>query len=312
MKSAVKNILFGFFDLFLVPLSFIFLPLLKLIRKYGVEYFPLHRQLFLKIGVFPIRNHYYEPQLNYSAAFDAQKKRNLAIDFAIPEQLAGLNDFKQYTDELKDLNVHNPSFGAGDAELYYLMIRLKKPKQIIEIGSGASTLLALNAIRRNKAEGHGTTLTCIEPYEKEWLEKTEGITLIRKPVEQLDLSFFQSLQENDILFIDSSHIIRPENDVLFEYLHILPALQNGVFIHIHDIFSPRHYRQDWLAELYRFWNEQYLLEAFLYYNNAFRILFSLNYLKNDHFAELKQACVHIRPEDEPSSFWLQKLKSMQL
>ena len=306
MRNSIKKIFFRLFDLFLVPFSFIFLPLLKLIRKYGVQHFPLNLKAFLKIGVFPIQDHYYEPQLTYSKSFDAQKKRSLTINFDIQGQLHGLQGFKGYVGELEQLHVHNPAFGAGDAELYYLVIRNRKPKHIIEIGSGFSTLLALEAIKKNSAEGFTTELTCIEPFEKDWLEKIAGITLIRKPVEQIGIELFQSLAENDILFIDSSHIIRPENDVLFEYLELLPALQKGVLIHIHDIFSPRHYRKDWLTELYRFWNEQYLLEAFLYYNEAFQILFSLNYLKNDHFDVLKQTCIHLRPVDEPSSFWLKK------
>jgi len=305
-NNSIKKAAFRIVDFLLVPFSYIFLPFFRLIRKYGVQHFPLNLRAFLKIGVFPIRDHYYEPQLTYSPTFDAQQKRPLAIDFDMPGQLNRLQDFQKYAVELESLSVHNPSFGAGDAEVYYLMIRNSKPKRVIEIGSGFSTLLALEAISKNKAEGFTTELTCIEPYEKEWLAEIKGITLIRKPVEQVPVAFFQLLGENDILFIDSSHIIRPENDVLFEYLQLLPALHKGVLIHIHDIFSPRHYRKDWLTELYRFWNEQYLLEAFLYYNEAFQILFSLNYLKNDYFTFLQKTCIYLRQVDQPSSFWLQK------
>lgn len=308
MKQTLKKILFGIMDVILIPVNLIFLPLLGFIRKYGVQYFPFSRKLFLKMGVFPIRDHYYEPQLTYSANFDASRERPLHLNFNIPEQLSALEGFEQYRNELTELTVHDPSFGAGDAELYYLMIREKKPRRIIEIGSGFSTLLARKAIKKNNAEGFTTELTCIEPYEKKWLEEIRDIQLIRKPVEQIPVDFFQSLEENDILFIDSSHIIRPENDVLFEYLELLPSLQKGVLIHVHDIFSPRHYRQDWLTELYRFWNEQYLLEAFLYYNDTFEIRYSLNCLKNDHFDDLKAVCIHLRSFDEPSSFWLQKVK----
>ena len=306
MKHTIKKILFGIIDIILIPVNIIFLPILGFIRKYGVQYFPLQRRLFLKMGVFPIRDHYYEPQLIYSKDFDAKKERSLHLDLNIVAQLSALSELEKYQSELGTLRVHDPSFGAGDAELYYLLIRDKKPKRIIEIGSGFSTLLARKAIEKNSAEGFATTLTCIEPYEKKWLDNLSDIQLIRKPVEQLPVSFFQSLGENDILFIDSSHIIRPENDVLFEYLELLPSLQKGVLIHVHDIFSPRHYRQDWLTGLYRFWNEQYLLEAFLYYNDSFRVIFSVNYLKNNYYDALKKTCVHLRFSDEPASFWMQK------
>ncbi|MFX5574690.1 hypothetical protein ABTD77_19820, partial [Acinetobacter baumannii] len=81
------------------------------------------------------------------------------------------------------------------------------------------------------------------------------------------------------------HVIRPENDVLFEYLEILPTLAKDVIIHIHDIFTPRHYRKEWLVDEIRLWNEQYLLEAFLYFNESFEILFTLNHLKNSYFPQ---------------------------
>ena len=315
MKSTVKKFLYGILDLLLVPFSFIFLPFLKLIRRLGVEYFPLHRMAFQSIGVFPLHHHYYEPQLRYSKQFDAKIKRQIPLDFDIPSQLQSLQSLL-HTDEIKKLTakgisgktfyLDNGSFGPGDAELYYLLIRNTHPKKIIEIGSGFSTLLAVQAIAKNKEEGFTTELTCIEPYEKPWLEQLPGVTVIRERVEKMDPSLFHSLQENDIVFIDSSHIIRPENDVLFIYMQLLPSLNRGVRIHIHDIFSPRHYRGDWLTKMYRFWNEQYLLEAFLYNNSAFSILYSLNYLKNDFFTETRHTLMHITPDDEPSSFWLQK------
>lgn len=302
----------------LIPFSVVFLPVLKLVRRVGVAYFPLHRKAFMAIGVFPIRDHYYEPQFKYSAAFDAKKIRNLPIDFDIPSQLAALHNLQQ-KEELIALQkdgdsspdifyVNNPNFGPGDVELYYLMIRNSKPKRIIEIGSGFSTKLAIAAVKKNRAEGFASELFCIEPYEMPWLEKVDEVTLVKERVETVGMELFSSLQENDILFIDSSHIIRPENDVLFVYMEILPSLKPGVIIHIHDIFSPRHYRPDWLTGMFRFWNEQYLLEAFLYNNKGFQILYSLNYLKNDFYQEVVKVLIHLQPKDEPSSFWLKKCK----
>lgn len=318
MRNSIKKPLFRLFDLISVPFTYMLLPVLKTIRKYGVENFPLSRKAFLNVGVFPIRDHYYEPQLTYSDQFDAKKIRNLHIDFQLDRQLASLATLK-YTEELKEFRVegdpyqgsfylNNPSFSRGDCDLYYLLIRNLKPGRIIEIGSGFTTLLSVAAVERNKLEGADTTITCVEPYEMEWLEKTKGITLIRQSVEKMDTAVFSSLQENDILFIDSSHIIRPENDVLFEYLEILPMLNKGVIIHIHDIFTPRHYRAEWLQQELRFWNEQYLLEAFLYYNDSFEIMYSLNHLKNEAFMETQKVLTHITPESEPGSFWLRKAK----
>jgi hypothetical protein len=123
--------------------------------------------------------------------------------------------------------------------------------------------MVINAIHENKIESteYQCQHICIEPYEQPWLEKVD-VELKRNKVEELDLSLFNILEENDILFIDSSHVIRPQGDVLFEILEILPILNSGVIIHIHDIFTPKDYLDEWIYQDKKLWNEQYLLEAF--------------------------------------------------
>ena len=147
---------------------------------------------------------------------------------------------------------------------------------------------------------------CIEPYEQPWLEQL-GVTVIRRPVEQVDKSLFDGLLENDILFIDSSHIIRPQGDALFEYLEILPSLRKGVLIHIHDIFTPKDYLEEWVSGEVKFWNEQYLLEAFLTCNADFRVIGALSFLFHHHVDLLTQACPVLGLEQKwrkPGSFWI--------
>ncbi|OZA61856.1 MAG: hypothetical protein B7X72_13325, partial [Sphingobacteriia bacterium 39-39-8] len=146
-----------------------------------------------------------------------------------------------------------------------------------------------------------------EPFEMPFLNQEKNITLIRKPVEEVSLELFQSLEEKDIIFIDSSHIIRPGNDLLHIFFEILPILKKGVIIHIHDIFSPRHYPKEWLTEKMRFWNEQYLLEAFLHNNHDYQVLFTANHLVKSHYEEAKKVLIHLQPNSEPSSFWMQKI-----
>ena len=146
----------------------------------------------------------------------------------------------------------------------------------------------MNALTQNQVDdpSYKCEHICIEPYEMPWLEES-GISVVRRKVEDVELSFFSKLEENDILFIDSSHIIRPEGDVLFEYLELLPSLKKGVIVHIHDIFSPKNYLKQWLQDEVRFWNEQYLLEAFLTHNNTWKIVGALNYLHHNHYEKLK-------------------------
>ncbi|MCI5190671.1 MAG: class I SAM-dependent methyltransferase [Candidatus Electrothrix sp. AS4_5] len=238
--------------------------LLKSIRKAGVYRLPLCRNALMKVGVFPIRNHYYEPQFDHrTPSPDFSEDRNLqGIDWNIQGQLNMLESFT-FSKELLDLPkakqgtlefyLNNGAFGSGDAEYWYQLIRTIKPKRIFEIGSGNSTLMAIKAIKKNHKEypSYECEHVCIEPYEMPWLEEA-GLSVIRKKVEEVKLSFFSELQTNDILFIDSSHIIRPQGDVLFEYLELLPSLNKGVIVHVHDIFSPKNYLKEWLTDEVKF------------------------------------------------------------
>jgi predicted O-methyltransferase YrrM len=316
MPPFIKRILYSVFDLVGAAFAIIFIPILKLNRTYKSENFPLQLKMFKWLGVFPIRDHYYEPKFNYDSEFDAGIIRELPISIDIETQLIQLQGLERSIELGKltlDKNgnekfyVHNPNFGAGDAELYYLLIRNKQPKRIIEIGAGYSTQLCLKALDKNKSEGANCDLTCIEPFEMPFLDTVAGITVIRKQVESISVQLFKSLEANDILFIDSSHIIRPGNDLLFIYFQILPILQKGVLIHIHDIFTPRHYPQEWLTKKMRFWNEQYLLEAFLYNNEGFKILYTLNHLVKSDFEAAKKTLIHLKIDSEPSSFWIEKV-----
>lgn len=98
------------------------------------------------------------------------------------------------------------------------------------------------------------------------------------------------MKEGDILFIDSSHIIRAQGDVLLEYLEILPRLKPGVIIHIHDIFTPKDYLEEFILKNRYMWNEQYLLEALLTNTNSFKIIAAVNFLKENYFNEIAAKC----------------------
>jgi hypothetical protein len=326
MKEFVIQYLFIFkagarvIDFFLLPFILPAALLLKLVRFIGIDKIPLCRELLLRLGIFPIINHYYEPRFDYRQLIQPlDYDRNLTgIRWQIEKQLAFLQKL-EYASELQEISlnrtkeieyyINNRKFEGGDGECWYQMIRHFKPQRIFEIGSGFSTLMAIKAIRANLAanSNYHCQHICIEPYEMKWLEKT-GIEVIRKRIEEFDLTFFTELQANDILFIDSSHIIRPQGDVLYEYLEILPILNRGVIVHIHDIFSPKNYRTNWLIEQVRFWNEQYLLEAFLSCNSEWEILLSVNHIKHHHYEALKTVAPYLQSKDEPGSFYLRKIQ----
>ena len=317
MRKIIMPIIDVMFVIFTYPSAF----LLKLIRRAGVNRMPLCKNALFKVGVFPIRDHYYEPQFdNRKNQIDFSQERNLpGIDWRVSDQLKMLKTLT-FSGELTgilqgktkenplEFHLDNGSFESGDAECWYQIIRANKPKRIIEIGSGNSTLMAIKAIKKNQSEQLNYTCEhiCIEPYEMPWLEQMD-ITIIREKVEEMDLSFFSQLKENDILFIDSSHVIRPQGDVLFEYLELLPSLNKGVIVHIHDIFSPRNYPKSWLQDDIRFWNEQYLVEAFLSNNDSWEIIASLNFLHHNYYNLLKEVAPFLTPEREPGSFYIKKI-----
>jgi predicted O-methyltransferase YrrM len=203
---------------------------------------------------------------------------------------------------------HNIFYGSGDAEYLYSMIRLLKPSRLIEVGSGLSTLIAREAIQMNSRldSTYRCEHVCIEPYENTWL-KEAGVTLVRSAVELVDKRLFAELGVNDILFIDSSHIIRPQGDVLYLYQEILPIVRSGVFVHVHDIFTPKDYLDAWIVEKGLLWNEQYLLEAFLTFNKRFEIVGACNYLSHHHTEQFTAKCpVYAKEagEREPGAFWI--------
>jgi predicted O-methyltransferase YrrM len=190
-----------------------------------------------------------------------------------------------------DINYYlgNGAFEWMDARLLYYFILTNKPKNIIEIGSGNSTLLMC---KLNKLYNLNINITCIEPYPTDYLIRmhNEGyLTLIKEKLENVNLSIYETLNENDILFIDSSHVVKINSDVMFYFTQIFPVLKKNVLIHIHDIFFPYEYPENWIKEG-RFWNEQYFLYTFLQYNSKFTIQYSnsyANYKYSDKLVEIQ-------------------------
>jgi hypothetical protein len=293
-------------------------PFARLFRAFGPQRLPASRWISRRLGVWPLRRHYYDPLFDpMDLSRPLESTRNLpGINWNVSEQLKVLAEFR-YASELSvflkpaagtaGFSFENDTFVSGDADYLYSFIRRFKPQRIIEVGCGNSTRLILAANTANTAEDTAFKCqhVCIEPFEAPWLEGL-GVEVIRQRVEALPQSVFTELSAGDLLFIDSSHIIRPNGDVLFEILELLPLLSAGVYCHFHDIFSPRNYLPDWLKERGYLWNEQYLLEAFLSGNSSYRIIGALNFLHHNNYAALHAICANHREEFEPGSFYIQR------
>lgn len=206
----------------------------------------------------------------------------------------------------------NGGYMAVDAHVYYCLIRHYKPRRIIEIGNGNSTLLAIAASNKNGEEtGLRPKITSIDPYP--WPMFKQGYPgldeLVVKKVQEVPVSFFEQLEAGDMLFIDSSHVIRSGNDVHYEFLEILPRLKPGVLVHVHDISLPKPYPKVYFDNRL-YWNEQYLLQAFLAFNDHFEVLWPGNYLMIKYpermlavFPEF-QRMRRDYPMSEPTAFWM--------
>jgi predicted O-methyltransferase YrrM len=202
----------------------------------------------------------------------------------------------------------NPSYGHYDAIMLYGMLREARPRRIIEVGSGFSSAAMLDLNER--ALGGGVQFTFIDPDMirlRKLLRKEDEnhVTLIEKRVQEVPLETFTTLGENDVLFIDSSHVSKIGSDVNRLYFDVLPILAPGVLIHIHDVAGNLEYPRDWLDEG-RAWNEQYLLRAFLMNNHAYRIeLFTawLWNMRHQLIAEKMPMCAR----GGGGQIWLKKL-----
>lgn len=278
-----------------------------------------------RIGFHITPNHYYEPIPDTRALEDELWSNNsdlVGIDMREESQINLLYQFhskfkgeyerfpRNKTSIPHQYYVNNGGFESVDGEILYCMIRQFKPKKIIEIGSGNSTYLAAQAVLKNKEEdGIECELIAIEPYPNDVLNIGFSALseLIPEEVQNIPLSKFSELTENDILFIDSSHVLKIGNDVQYEYLKILPNLNKGVIVHIHDIFLPSEYKKEWILREHIFWTEQYLLQAFLTYNSDFEVLWGGSYMHLRHPDRLENVFSSYNRENRwPGSFWIRR------
>ena len=198
---------------------------------------------------------------------------------------------------------NNGNFDGTDALALYCMVRHYQPRLIIEINSGFSSRVAAQAALKNGA----TRLVCVDPQADEILKAGfPGLAeLVPKRLDELDPGSFDQLGANDILFVDSSHVSRIGSDVNILFLEVLPRLKAGVIVHFHDIFLPKEYSRERVLGEYRFWTEQYLLQAFLVFNSAYEVLFANQYLADRHLPAMQATFPH-SPWWGGGSFWMRR------
>lgn len=195
-------------------------------------------------------------------------------------------------------------YNTMDRAFLFCFLKHIRPKRLLEIGSGESTVVAQQALKRNANQA---SHICIEPYRAHLVPK--GVRTIKKEMQEVDRSVFTDLDDGDVLFIDSSHVIMPYGDTLTEFVTVLPYLRKGVYVHVHDIFLPFDYPADWQNKN-KVYTEQWAL--FLLLQGAeqeWEIVWSSNLMVMQRPKVL--AAIKGYPPDarfNGGSFWIRKLR----
>lgn len=201
----------------------------------------------------------------------------------------------------------NPSYSRLDATFLYSIIRATKPRRVLELGSGFSTLVTAEAGQRNAAEGFALSLEAYDPYAGVVDEGLPGLECLHPvPVQQVPTETFEALDAGDVLFVDTTHTVKAGSDVNFIVLNVLPRLRPGVVVHIHDVFLPFEYPRDFAEKYGLYWSEQYLVQAFLSMNPGYEVVLSgaaLSRLRTSDFLARVPAGV---PAEGSGAFWIRR------
>ena len=296
-----------------------------------------------RIGINITPNHFYWPIPDIADLETREWPARMpagTIDFHIESQLellrkitaayAGEWNFPDHAENGSGgYHYNNGFFEMVDAEMAYSLVRLFKPARIIEIGAGFSTRVLAASLQANlKKDKVAGELISIDPMPERLPQNgfSDFVTVLPQRVQDVDLGIFQSLGENDILFIDSSHVVATGSDVVREYLEILPTLRPGVLVHVHDIFLPSDYPREAVLRNMCFWSEQYMLQAFLTFNDSFEIVWGSSAMQSfrrdaldSAFPRWKESYQRIPRSQRrwvpsldkqriwPSSFWLRRV-----
>jgi predicted O-methyltransferase YrrM len=243
------------------------------------------------------RERWDRPSALAGVSYDLDAMRSLLASLAA-EHGGELAELPPY-EEAKGLG-YGPGFTRLDAALLYLVLRDLRPRRVIEVGSGLSTWYAVQALERNRADGVPAEITCIDPYSGDRVRGLPGVEVLRREVQDVAPEYFEALGAGDVLFIDSTHVVRIDGDVPHLYLEVLPRLRPGVVVHSHDIHFP--YNVPHPAEEYVFgakwpmlWTEAMLLQAFLALNDEFELLLAPPLLRHHDEAFLEATMPGYRP-----------------
>jgi len=278
------------------------------------------------VSRFPL-GHFYSPapdpkelarEPRRSQIWPAQPRPTIGIDWRVDEQVRlcrevfsrqrHLDFVAAAPDDPTEYFTDNDQYPPLDAWLLEAMLQHVRPRRMIEVGSGFSTLVSAR-VNRELLDG-SMRLTCIEPYPRQFLrDGVPGVSDLRvEKVQDTPLEVFDELGDGDVLFIDTSHTVKTGGDVAWLFNEVLPRLAAGVHVHVHDIFLPGDYPQSWVLEGWG-WNEIYLVQAFLAFNSAFEVTLGAYHLWQRHTDILIEAFpgfAEFAPTRGGGSIWIRR------
>lgn len=249
-----------------------------------------------------------------------REKRELpGVPIDVPKVLALAGELARHGPELAQFPrqpdgaiAWSHTYPSFDTATLYTMLRRLKPRRYIEVGCGWSSRASSAALERNRAEGAPCDALYIEPYPAAHLRelKLPG-EFLQKKIQQVPLETFARLEAGDVLFIDTSHVLKVQNDVEYEFVHVLPSLTAGVFVHVHDIMTPYDYPAEWFMGTDE-WNmpprggnnEQYVLECLISGGTDWEVILPVHLLWREHRAALEKLLPGAA--DRPAAFWIRK------
>ncbi len=232
------------------------------------------------------------------------------VQFDLDAQLALLREVAEQGVALgeTDFCFANSFYEHVDAEVAYGMVRRARPRHVVELGSGFSSHALAAACEANRGGGAPVRYDVFDPFPRAAAQlPAHGIDGVHTVAAQdVGDEVFDSLGDGDILFVDTTHVVRTGGDVNRIVLDVLPALSVGVHVHFHDIWLPFEYHRDLTAILGFNWSEQYLLQAFLCGNSDYEVTLALAALVRERPTDVRSLFPAWDGNTFPSAFWLRR------
>jgi predicted O-methyltransferase YrrM len=282
----------------------------------------LVRRFSERVGHSVVRADFYSPLVDTRSLPPSTWSRAAPVhglDLDLDVQLQMIEDLSPFVAEFRpavrrsddplEFYLENDMYGPMDAHILYGMLRRAPPQRVLELGSGYSSLVIQEALKGNRADGVDGAHEVVDPHPSSLLAATPRAHVRRESGARVAEEVFATLGAGDVLFVDTSHTVRPGGEVVRLVLEVLPVLAPGVVVHFHDIYRPFEYPRVFYDLFNVHWQEQYLLQAFLSYNANYAVLCANHALWRLRRPQVMPLFEGLLPGREPSGFWFERVEA---